>query len=57
MIYRLYKLEKNGKVPYSTELFGLGESMFFHEVQTGESLFTISNRYGISIDELRRVNG
>ena len=31
--------------------------MFFHEVQTGESLFTISNQYRISIDELRRVNG
>ena len=34
-----------------------GLNMFFHEVQTGESLFTISKRYGISIDEIRRVNG
>ncbi|SDN54266.1 glycosyl hydrolase family 18 protein [Bacillus sp. OK048] len=31
--------------------------MFFHEVQAGDSLFTISSRYGISIDEIRRVNG
>ena len=34
-----------------------GLNMFFHEVQTGDSLFTISKRYGISIDEIRRVNG
>lgn len=31
--------------------------MFFHEVQAGDSLFTISSRYGISIDEIRHVNG
>ena len=34
-----------------------GLNMFFHEVQTGESLFTISKRYGISIDGIHRVNG
>jgi spore germination protein len=31
--------------------------MFFHEVRAGDSLFTISSRYGISIDEIRHVNG
>ena len=31
--------------------------MFFHEVQEGDSLFTISNRYGISVDQIRLVNG
>ena len=31
--------------------------MFFHEVQAGDSLFTISSRYGIAIDEIRHVNG
>ena len=31
--------------------------MFFHEVQVGDSLFTISNRYGISMDQIRLVNG
>ena len=31
--------------------------MFFHEVQVGESLFTIGNRYGISVDQIRLVNG
>ena len=31
--------------------------MFIHEVQTGESLFNIGNRYGISVDEIRSVNG
>ena len=31
--------------------------MFFHEVQVGDSLFTISNRYGVSIDQIRLVNG
>ncbi|WHY86711.1 glycoside hydrolase family 18 protein [Neobacillus novalis] len=31
--------------------------MFFHEVQAGDSLFTIGSRFGISIDEIRRVNG
>ena len=31
--------------------------MFYHEVQAGDSLFTISNQYGISIDQIRLVNG
>ncbi|MEH7383712.1 glycosyl hydrolase family 18 protein [Bacillus sp. JJ1533] len=31
--------------------------MFYHEVQAGDSLFSISNRYGISIDQVRLVNG
>ena len=31
--------------------------MFFHEVQVGDSLFTISNRYGVSVDQIRLVNG
>ena len=31
--------------------------MFFHEVQAGDSLFTISNRYGIPMDQIRLVNG
>ena len=31
--------------------------MFFHEVQRGDSLFAISNSYGISIDQIRLVNG
>lgn len=31
--------------------------MFFHEVRVGDTLFTISNRYRISIDEIRSVNG
>ncbi|EKN62360.1 spore cortex lytic enzyme [Neobacillus bataviensis LMG 21833] len=31
--------------------------MFFHEVKARDSLFTIGSRYGISIDEIRRVNG
>ena len=34
-----------------------GANMFFHEVQEGDSLFTISNSYGISIDQIRLVNG
>ncbi|WP_077622381.1 glycoside hydrolase family 18 protein [Sediminibacillus massiliensis] len=31
--------------------------MFIHEVQTGESLFIVSNKYEIPIDEIRLVNG
>ncbi len=31
--------------------------MFVHVVQAGESLFSISNAYQISIEQLRRVNG
>ncbi|MFS0820337.1 glycosyl hydrolase family 18 protein [Bacillus sp. 1P02SD] len=31
--------------------------MFYHEVQAGDSLFSISNRYGISMDQVRLVNG
>jgi len=31
--------------------------MFVHVVQPGDTLFSISNRYGSSIDQLRSVNG
>jgi spore germination protein YaaH len=31
--------------------------MFYHEVQAGDSLFTISNKYGTTIDRLRLANG
>jgi spore germination protein len=31
--------------------------MFIHEVQSGESLFGISSKYGTTVDQLRMVNG
>lgn len=31
--------------------------MFIHEVQSGESLFRISRKYGATVDQLRIVNG
>ena len=42
------------------EFFGSfhgGTTMFYHEVQAGDSLFTISRRYGAAIDQIRLVNG
>jgi spore germination protein len=34
-----------------------GLKMFIHTVQPGDSLFSISSRYGSSIDQIRAVNG
>ncbi|MEM9282083.1 MAG: LysM peptidoglycan-binding domain-containing protein [Verrucomicrobiota bacterium] len=35
----------------------LGESPTYHRVMTGETLYSLSRRYGTSVDELKRING
>jgi len=44
------------KPPGAASLTPPSEKKRYHEVQKGETLFRISRKYGISVDDLRRVN-
>jgi LysM repeat protein len=44
------------KTPEPPKLLSSPDKKRYHEVQKGETLFRIARKYGISVDDLRRIN-